>query len=136
MRPQAPSRDMRDGDHARRNESIACKLGPDETRLRRDSWRRVREQVQVVERTRVPGGFRIGFRGSHSAVKAVESLVAAERECCNWADWQVKTIGDRAVLQVTGPDTFIEELALAFGVAAGRLAGPARWIRLRSGSTK
>jgi hypothetical protein len=40
-------------------------------------------QVQVVERTRVPGGFHIGFRGPQSAVEAVESLVAAERERCD-----------------------------------------------------
>jgi hypothetical protein len=109
----------------RRNDVIACELGPDEAPLRRASWQRVRQQVEVVDRSRVPGGFRIGFRGPQSAVEAVESLVAAERECCSWADWHMQAIGDRTVLHVTGPDTLIEQLALAFGIA-GSLAGPAR----------
>lgn len=99
-----------------RKDLIACKLGVDEVRLRQASWRGVRRQVHVVERTRVPGGFRIGFRGPQSAVEAVESLVAAERECCSWARWQVQAIGDLTVLHVTGPDALIEELALAFGL--------------------
>jgi hypothetical protein len=99
----------------RRNDLIACELGPEEVQRRRATWRDVRRQVQVVERTRVAKGFRIVFRGPQSVVEAVESLVAAERECCSWGDWQVQAIGDRTVLQVTGPDALIEELALAFG---------------------
>ena len=84
-------------------------------------------QVQVVERTRVPGGFHIGFRGPQSAVEAVESLVTAERECCSWADWQVQAIGHRSVLHVTGPDTLIEKLASAFGLAGdGKAGGPGK----------
>jgi hypothetical protein len=73
----------RDNSGLPRNELIACKLGPDEVQQRRASWRSVGRQVQIVERTRVAGGFRIGFRGPQSAVDAVESLVAAERECCS-----------------------------------------------------
>jgi hypothetical protein len=100
----------------RRDNVIACELGLDEVPFRRASWRSVREQVEFIERTRVPGGFRIVFRGPQRAVDAVESLVAAERECCSWAEWRVQAVGDRTVLQATAPETLIEELALAFGL--------------------
>jgi hypothetical protein len=99
---------------------IACKLDVDEVSRRRASWRRVREQVEVVERTSVPGGFLISFRGPRSAIEAVENLVASERECCSWADWQVRAIGDCAVLYVTGPEALIEPLARVFGVTDSR----------------
>jgi hypothetical protein len=95
---------------------IACKLHPGEASRQRATWRGVRHQVEIVQRTRVPGGFGISFRGPQSAVEAVESLVALERKCCSWADWQVQTRGDRVVLHVTGPEVLIEPLARAFGV--------------------
>jgi hypothetical protein len=59
----------------------------------------------------------ISFRGPQSAIEGVENLVASERECCSWADWQVRAIGDCAVLHVTGPEAPIEALARAFGLA-------------------
>lgn len=106
-----------DNSTLRRRTVIACELDADELPLRQAGWRGVRQQVEIVERSRVPGGFRIGFRGPKSAFEAVERLAASERECCSWADWQVQASGDRAVLEVSGPESLIEPLARAFGVA-------------------
>lgn len=102
---------------------IACTLDPEEASARRAGWREVHKQVEIVERVRVPGGFRIGFRGPPPAVEAVEALVASERECCSWADWQVTAGGDGAVLEVSGREVLIEPLARAFGLGGASQDG-------------
>jgi hypothetical protein len=101
-----------------RRNVIACDLDPAEVPRRRAGWQAVRQQVEIVERSRFAGGFRITFRGPPEAVEAVESLVAAERECCAWANWQVQATDDQVVLQVTAPEAQIDPLARAFGAAS------------------
>jgi hypothetical protein len=99
----------------RRHEPIVCDHDPGELALRRAGWRAVREQVEIVERSRFRGGFRITFQGPREAVEAVEDLIAAERQCCAWADWQLSVTADAAVLEVTAPGDQLEPLARAFG---------------------
>jgi FMN phosphatase YigB (HAD superfamily) len=78
------------------HEVIACDLRPNEIALRRDSWRALREQVEIVGRGSFRGGFRIVFRAPDEAIDAVERLVAAERVCCAWADWRLRRTADGA----------------------------------------
>jgi hypothetical protein len=99
-----------------RHEVPACSLDPAQLRRWRTSWQDVRRQVEIVERRRLPGAFRITFRARRRALESIRSLVAFERECCASADWQVHVLREGAVLEVRAPEDVIEPLARAFGV--------------------
>ena len=98
----------------RRLELISCSLSASELAERRAAWQSVRERLQVVGRDRFPGGFRLRFRGTHDDIEAAGELVAAERTCCGWAEWQLDSTPDGAILTVSGREDFIAPLAPAF----------------------
>lgn len=102
--------------HDARPTSPACALDPVRLGVRQARWRDARRHVEIVERNRVAGAFRITFRGPRSAIEAIESLVASERECCAWAAWHVHGLGDRVMLEVRAPEDLIMPLARAFGI--------------------
>ena len=58
----------------------------------------------------------VRFQGPPRIHASLRSLAAAERDCCEWAMWEVVGEGDYAVLQVTGPPGRIGRLAAAFGL--------------------
>ncbi len=60
----------------------------------------------------VPGALSGGARYPSVAWR----VVAAERDCCGWARWEVTDEGDCSVLEVTGPPGRIGRLASAFGI--------------------
>jgi hypothetical protein len=93
---------------------ISCSLSADELSERWAAWQSVRERLQVVERDRFPGGFRLRFRGTHDDIGAAGELVAAERTCCEWAEWQLDPTPDGAILTVSGREDLIAPLARSF----------------------
>jgi hypothetical protein len=102
----------------RRERGVPCKLERSQVGFRRAEWHDIRQQLEIVERTRRPDAFRITFRGPKRAIEVVQRLVASERECCSWADWQLHEGGEAAALEVTAREELLEPLARAFGFMA------------------
>jgi hypothetical protein len=97
--------------------AISCRLSVDELAERRTSWHTVRAQVDVVERNRFPGGFRMVVQGRDEALQDIARLVSAERECCGWATWELETNCGQATLTVSGEEELIAPLARAMFAA-------------------
>ena len=65
---------------------IACTLTAEEMKDRGAAWNKLMASG-LVERDRVPGGIRL--RAEHGASTALMELVARERECCAWIQFDV-----------------------------------------------
>ena len=98
----------------RQSAAISCSLSADELSERRAAWHALGERLEVVEQTRFPGGFRVAFRGRRHDIEAVGDLVAAERRCCGWADWQLDPTAEGAALTVSGREDLVAPLARSF----------------------
>jgi hypothetical protein len=94
--------------------AISCRLSPEDLAERRRAWRAIREQLVIVDRDRFAGGFRLVLRGRDEDLEKVALLVAAERECCGWASWELQRNPGEASLRVTGEEELISPLASAF----------------------
>lgn len=94
--------------------AIACTLSINDLADRRASWIAVQENL--VQRVRTEAGFQLRFRRNPGLSQSLDALVAAERDCCGWAEWTLSEAGDHLILEVTGPAERIGPLAGAFGV--------------------
>jgi hypothetical protein len=94
--------------------AISCSLNADELSERRAEWHALLQRLDVVERIRFPGGFRMTFQGPRDDIGAVGDLVAAERQCCGWAEWQLDPTAEGGVLTVSGRDDLVAPLARSF----------------------
>jgi hypothetical protein len=92
--------------------SLPCQLPKPNRDERVRAWRSL--ALLVVQRDRTEAGFRIVFE--HAALRQLEALVCAERSCCGWATWSVRSDPSHAVLDVTGPPEPLAALAAAFGL--------------------
>ncbi len=81
---------------------------------RLDAWRGL--EAARVDGQRTEGGFRVRFRGEPTVYESLRTLVAAERDCCGWARWEVMEEDGWSVLEVAGPPGRIGALATAFGL--------------------
>jgi MerR family transcriptional regulator, copper efflux regulator len=79
---------------------IACSLTPGAAAERAQQWRELGADA-LVEKAGIAGGVRLRFRDS--ATNALETLVAAERECCPFLDLKIRRSGATVELDVTGP---------------------------------
>lgn len=93
--------------------AISCRLSADELAERGAAWESVRTHVEVVERSRFPGGVRLVVQGRDDVLQEIARLVAAERECCSWASWELETQWGQATLTVSGEEELIAPLARA-----------------------
>jgi hypothetical protein len=93
-------------------QAIPCSLSEPEGDQRTQAWRALSPLVR--SRARTADGFRVVF--DPAALERIEQLAAAERSCCGWATWSVEAHPEHAVLEVTGPQAPVDELAAAFGV--------------------
>lgn len=80
---------------------VACSLVGDAYADRLDRWRVVLGDASSV-RARIPNGVEIGF--AERAAPALADLVAAERECCGWARWDLSQAQGAVVLRVTASE--------------------------------
>ena len=99
---------------ARAPEGISCRLGPEDLVQRVHAWRSVRDGLELVGRGRFEGGFTIVLRGDAAHLDEVSQLVAAERQCCDWARWELEREPGLARLTVSGDEELIAPLASAF----------------------
>ena len=93
--------------------SISCRLSAEDLVERQDAWQAVRARVEVVDRTRFDGGFRLELRGHDDDLEEVARLVDAERECCDWASWRLERKPGNTTLTVSGDEELIAPLATA-----------------------
>ncbi|MDQ6616011.1 MAG: hypothetical protein M3083_15050 [Actinomycetota bacterium] len=91
---------------------FSCLLPARELADRARTWRGL--APLVLGRERVNGGFRIHFEPL--ALPHLESLVAAERDCCGWATWTVGSDESSAIFEVKGPSGPLDALAAGFGL--------------------
>ncbi len=91
-----------------------CSLPDDELRSRREAWNQLASAI--VDRARTDGGFKVRFERADGVSESLRDLVAAERECCEWATWAVAEEGGHSVLEVGGPPDRVGTLAAAFGL--------------------
>ena len=89
-------------------------MSPVNLAARLDAWRAL--EAARVDGLRREAGFHVRFRGEPSVCESLRTLVAAERDCCGWARWEVVEEDGWAVLKVTGPPGRIDALASAFGL--------------------
>ena len=95
-------------------EVFECSLSAAELEDRRAAWEAI--AATRVDGVRNEGGFRVRFRSQSGISDSLRALVAAERDCCGWARWEVIDDGDCSVLEVSGPPGRIGALASAFGL--------------------
>ena len=95
---------------------IACTLNDGERRTRGDEWRAAVD-AGLSEREPIEGGIRLRFAPDAELAHRLEELVAGERACCSWADWQLRRSPDATVVEVTAPGDGAAALRAMFEVA-------------------
>lgn len=96
----------------------ACTLGADDGRTRMLRWRALAEVARPVAR-RIGSVLEVSY--PFGAGEELESLVAAERQCCPFVGWDIVRRGDAFVLQIAAdphrPDD-IDSFAHLFGASS------------------
>ncbi len=91
---------------------FACALPAREFAERARAWHEVASLV--VHRERSDDGFRIVY--ARLALGDLKALVAAERSCCGWATWSLRSDESTVTLEVSGPSKPLAALAATFGL--------------------
>jgi hypothetical protein len=79
--------------------TVACSLTGTGMSERRARWHELAGRA-FVGRVVTERGLRLEF--GREAEDELRELTLLERDCCRFADWEVTTSADRAVLDVTG----------------------------------
>ena len=82
--------------------ALFCSLDDAQLAERRAEWQAVARGALVESHER-PGGHTSVYRGDDATVRALDALVAAERECCPDIEWRLERDGDLIRLEVTFP---------------------------------
>ena len=80
---------------------VACTLNTSEQSVRVDRWRRLGARAGGVV-TATDRGLELAFDADAGVEEELHELTALERECCAFADWEVRQEPDRVLLEVTG----------------------------------
>jgi hypothetical protein len=95
----------------------ACTLGPDDGRARVLRWQQLAAVTRPVSRRSGPI---VEVSYPLDAHEELESLVTAERQCCQFVEWDIVRRADTVVLRIAAdpgrPDD-VEPLAALFGAA-------------------
>ncbi len=92
---------------------IACTLTSSGLATQSERWRRL-AALALIERIETENGLRITFRSSPDVEDELRALVAVERECCAWADWNVETTPELVALDVRSTGDGITTLHAMF----------------------
>jgi hypothetical protein len=92
---------------------IACSLTAGELPERRRRWRALLDG-RLVERSEIPGGVRLELADGDGVVQELQELAALERECCAFASFEVRTVGERVRLDVTSSEAGVEAVRELF----------------------
>ena len=92
---------------------VACTLTGDELAEQSRRWRALYERAGL-ERVETNDGIQIRFRGEARVEDELRALVAVERGCCRWAQWEVETGDDSVRIDVTSTGVGVTTLHWMF----------------------
>jgi hypothetical protein len=93
---------------------IACTLDAGDGSQRLARWRALSARGAPTVR-REPGALVVAYPGARGVREELEALAAAERQCCAFAEWQVKPEGEHVVLRVSSDGDGLVAIASLFG---------------------
>jgi hypothetical protein len=96
---------------------LACTLGPAEFRQRLD---RIRGLTRAALRERTRDGLQLRLGYDSAAAAEVRELVALERACCGFLDFQLREQGDRLLVNITAPAEAKDTVEEIFSEFAGK----------------
>jgi hypothetical protein len=88
---------------------IACTLGPSEGAQRVTDWTTLGNDAGLG-RERTTGRVVVRFRDLPGIGAELDRLVAAERECCGFLDWQLQRTVDEWQVVITGTEDGLDSL--------------------------
>jgi hypothetical protein len=94
---------------------IACSLDGNAARRRWSEWSSVMAARLSVDLA--PERLTVRFTPSVYLSTKLDELVAAERECCGFVDWELQNRGDELRLIVRGDPEGVSAMAESFGVS-------------------
>jgi hypothetical protein len=96
--------------------SIACTLGSEEHRDRRERWLRLTRQA-LEEKRFTPQGVQLRLRPLSGVEEEARALVELERDCCSFARWSVASHGATVTIDVTAGGEGVKALHAQFDFA-------------------
>lgn len=91
---------------------IACTLTATDGVARLARWRALADARLSVRRT--PDQLIVLYRVQPGIHKELQELVAAERECCSFAEWEVTRDSEHVVLRIRSDASGLAAIAAAF----------------------
>lgn len=80
---------------------VACTLSPADLRDRRGAWTQLSGRALTAKRT-TSAGVELAFTAHSGVESTLRELTRLERECCSFADWEVRREAGALVLEVSG----------------------------------
>ena len=80
--------------------TIACTLGRSDLSRQRSRWLELAARTRV-ERAELSNGLRLVFADAPGVGDRLEELVAVERECCSFANWDLIAGEGAVTLEIT-----------------------------------
>jgi len=97
---------------------VACTLTSADLAAQGQRWERLAARA-LTERAETADGLRMFFRPEPGAEEELRALVAAENECCRWADWAVEAGDGQIVLAVRSAGDGVTALHAMFARIGG-----------------
>jgi hypothetical protein len=103
------------GDHVLQPDGlpVACTLGASDGAARLARWRALSDARLNVRR--MPDHIVVLYESRPDVHEELEALVAAERECCSFADWELTRDSEHAVLRIRSDAQGLTAIVGAFG---------------------
>jgi len=92
---------------------LACTLVATDGAARLARWRALSDARLSVRRT--PDQLVVRYRSQCGVQQELEALVAAERECCSFADWEVTPDSEHVLLRIRSDAQGLAAIVGAFG---------------------
>jgi hypothetical protein len=92
---------------------IACTLGATDGVARLARWRALSDARMSVRRT--PNELFVLYQSRGDVHEELEALVAAERECCSFAEWEVTRDAEHVELRIRSDAEGLTAIVGAFG---------------------
>jgi hypothetical protein len=92
---------------------IACTLGSEEHRGRRERWLRLTRQA-LDEKRLTPQGVHLRLRTLSGVEDEASALVTLERDCCSFARWSVASHGATVTIDISAGGEGVRALHAMF----------------------
>ena len=89
---------------------IACTLGSEDHKDRRERWLRLIEETRLT-----PRGVQLRLRNTGGVEEEARELVELERDCCSFARWAMVTDRPAVVVDITASGEGVKALHALFG---------------------